>query len=102
MYLQSPAKDTPAKDQSLYNYYNHHELPKPSYCEDEFKKAIEASMHLVESGPPHIPAYLSVLAPLATCKLERYGQRGRRDKAEQRGRYHLRSMRARTFNDVRA
>ena len=66
------------------------------------KRTIVASMHLVESGPPHIPAYLSVLAPPARCKLERYGQRGRRDKAEQRGRYHLRSMRARTFNDVRA
>ena len=79
----------------LHNKYN-------QYSKDEFKKAIVASMHLVESSPPHIPAYRSVLAPPAKCKLERHGQRGRRDKAEQRGRYPLRNMRAKTNNDVRA
>ena len=72
------------------------------YSKDEFKVAIVASMHLVEGGPPHIPACRSVLAPPARCKLERHGQRGRRDKAEQRGRYPLRNMRAKTNNDVRA
>ena len=56
------------------------------YSKDEFKIAIVASMHLVEGGPPHIPAYRSVLAPPARCKLDWYGQRGRRDKAEQGGR----------------